>query len=68
MDMTLEEKFKKIAEFTAKSLEMEKRMEERDRRVDAEIRQLRIETRRMLERWLGEPFTDDPDLDDDETE
>lgn len=68
MDMTLEEKFKKIAEFTAKSPEVLKRMEERDRRIDAEIRQLRIETRRMLERWLGEPFTDDPDLDDDDPE
>lgn len=68
MEMTLEEKFKKIAESTAKSLETSKHMEERDRRIDAEIRQLRIETRWMLERWLGEPFTDDPDLDDDEPE
>ena len=30
-------------------------------RTQAEIRGLRIETRRILERWLGEPFTDDPD-------
>ena len=65
MELTLEEKFKKIAESTAKSIEMEKRMEARDRRVDAEIRQLRIETRQILERWLGEPFPDDPDLDND---
>ncbi len=32
-------------------------------RTQAEIRGLRIETRRILERWLGEPFTDDPDVD-----
>ena len=64
MESTLEEKFKKIAEFTAESPEVLKRMEERDRRVDREIRELRIETRRILERWLGEPFTDDPDSDD----
>jgi chromosome segregation ATPase len=30
-------------------------------RTQAEIRGLRVETRRILERWLGEPFTDDPD-------
>jgi hypothetical protein len=32
-------------------------------RTQTEIRGLRIETRRILERWLGEPFTDDPDVD-----
>ncbi len=32
-------------------------------RTQAEIRGLRTETRRILERWLGEPFTDDPDTD-----
>lgn len=32
-------------------------------RTQAEIRGLRTETRRILERWLGEPFTDDPDAD-----
>lgn len=32
-------------------------------RTQAEIRGLRTETRRILERWLGEPFTDDPDVD-----
>lgn len=30
-------------------------------KTQSEIRDLRIETRRILERWLGEPFTDDPD-------
>jgi|GEM_PF-1561499 len=30
-------------------------------KTQSEIRGLRIETRRILERWLGEPFTDDPD-------
>jgi DNA repair ATPase RecN len=32
-------------------------------RTQAEIRGLRTETRRILERWLGETFTDDPDVD-----
>lgn len=37
------------------------RGQDRIERLEVEIRGLRIETRRILERWLGEPFTDDPD-------
>ncbi len=64
----LDEKFDQIANAVIKSQDRLERLERRDRRVDKEIRGLRIETRRMLERWLGEPFPDDPDLDDDEPE
>lgn len=34
---------------------------QRMERTQTEIRGLRIETRCILERWLGEPFTDNPD-------
>jgi septal ring factor EnvC (AmiA/AmiB activator) len=64
----LDEKFDQIANAVIRSQDRLERLERRDRKVDKEIRGLRIETRRMLERWLGEPFTDDPDLDDDEPE
>ena len=64
----LDEKFDQIANAVIRSQDRLERLERRDRRVDKEIRGLRIETRRMLERWLGEPFTDDPDLDDDDLE
>lgn len=37
------------------------RGQDRLERLEVEIRGLRIETRRILERWLGEPFTDNPD-------
>ena len=37
------------------------RGQDRLEKLEVEIRGLRIETRRILERWLGEPFTDDPD-------
>ena len=64
----LDEKFDQIANAVIRGQDRLERLERRDRRVDKEIRGLRIETRRMLERWLGEPFTDDPDIDDDESE
>ncbi len=64
----LDEKFDQIANAVIRSQDRLERLERRDKRVDKEIRGLRIETRRMLERWLGEPFTDDPDLDDDDIE
>jgi acyl carrier protein phosphodiesterase len=37
------------------------RGQDRLEKLEVEIRGLRIETRRILERWLGEPFTDNPD-------
>jgi hypothetical protein len=64
----LDTKFNQIADAVIRGQDRLERLERRDRRVDKEIRGLRIETRRMLERWLGEPFQDDPDLDDDEPE
>ncbi len=65
---SLDAKFNQIADAVIRGQDRLERLERRDRRVDKEIRGLRIETRRMLERWLGEPFTDDPDLEDDEPE
>ena len=62
----LDEKFDQIANAVIRSQDRLERLERRDKRVDKEIRGLRIETRRILERWLGEPFSDDPDLDDDD--
>ncbi|OYQ67574.1 hypothetical protein B9G53_01070 [Pseudanabaena sp. SR411] len=64
----LDAKFNQIADAVIRGQDRLERLERRDRRVDKEIRGLRIETRRMLERWLGEPFPDDPDLDEDDTE
>ena len=64
----LDAKFNQIADAVIRGQDRLERLERRDRLVDKEIRGLRIETRRMLERWLGEPFPDDPDLDDDDTE
>ncbi|WP_434684855.1 hypothetical protein [Pseudanabaena minima] len=64
----LEAKFNQIADAVIRGQDRLERLERRDTKVDKEIRGLRIETRRMLERWLGEPFTDDPDFDDDDTE
>jgi septation ring formation regulator EzrA len=62
----LDEKFDQIANAVIRGQDRLERLERRDRRVDKEIRGLRIETRRILERWLGEPFPDDPDLDDED--
>ena len=64
----LDEKFDQIANAVIRSQDRLERLERRDRKVDKEIRGLRIETRRILERWLGEPFPDDPDLDEDDPE
>lgn len=64
----LDAKFNQIADAVIGGQDRLERLERRDRKVDKEIRGLRIETRRILERWLGEPFPDDPDLDDDDTE
>jgi chromosome segregation ATPase len=64
----LDAKFNQIADAVIRGQDRLERLERRDRKVDKEIRGLRIETRRMLEHWLGEPFPDDPDLDDDDTE
>ena len=63
---SLNAKFEQIADATIRSQDRLEKLERRDKRVQAEIRGLRIETRRMLERWLGEPFPDDPDLDDED--
>jgi hypothetical protein len=62
----LDEKFDQIANAVIRRQDRLERLERRDRKVDKEIRGLRIETRRILECWLGEPFPDDPDLDEDE--
>lgn len=62
----LDAKFNQIADAVIRSQDRLERLERRDRRYQAEIRGLRIETRRILERWLGEPFTDDPDLEDED--
>jgi len=62
----LDAKFNQIADAVIRSQDRLERLERRDRRYQAEIRGLRIETRRILERWLGEPFTDDPDSDEEE--
>ena len=64
----LDAKFNQIADAVIRGQDRLERLERRDRKIDKEIRGLRIETRRMLERWLGEPFPDDPDLDEDDTE
>jgi chromosome segregation ATPase len=60
----LDTKFNQIADAVIRGQDRLERLERRDRKVDKEIRGLRIETRRILERWLGSPFPDDPDLDD----
>ena len=62
----LDEKFDQIANAVIRSQDRLERLERRDRRINKEIRGLRVETRRILERWLGEPFPDDPDLDDED--
>ena len=62
----LDEKFDQIANAVISGQDRLERLERRDRRVDKEIRGLRVETRRILERWLGESFPDDPDLDDED--
>ena len=63
---SLNAKFEQIANAVINGQDRLERLERRDKRIDKEIRGLRIETRRMLERWLGEPFTDNPDLDDED--
>ncbi len=63
---SLNAKFEQIANAVIKGQDRLERLERRDKRVDKEILGLRIETRRILERWLGEPFTDNPDLDDED--
>jgi hypothetical protein len=62
----LDEKFDQIANAVIRSQDRLERLERRDRRINKEIRGLRVETRRILERWLGEPFPDDPDLDEED--
>ena len=63
---SLNAKFEQIANAVIKGQDRLERLERRDKRIDKEIRGLRIETRRMLERWLGEPFPDNPDLEDED--
>lgn len=65
---SLNAKFDQMVTATIKSQDRLERLERRDKKYDREIKGLRIETRRMLERWLGEPFTDDPDDDSDNDE
>ncbi len=62
---SLNAKFDQMVTATIRSQDRLERLERRDKKYDREIKGLRIETRRMLERWLGEPFTDDPDDDSD---
>lgn len=51
---SLDTKFNQFADAIIKG-------QDRLEKLEVEIRGLRIETRRILERWLGEPFTDNPD-------
>jgi methyl-accepting chemotaxis protein len=60
----LDEKFDLIGDAVLKNQEMIMKLDRRYRKQQAEIKGLRVETRRILERWLGEPFPEDPDLDD----
>jgi len=60
----LDEKFDLISDAILRDQEMIMKLDRRYRKQQAEIKGLRVETRRILERWLGEPFPDDPDLDD----
>lgn len=62
----LDEKFDQIANAVIRDQDRIRKLDQRYRRQQAEIKGLRLETRRILERWLGEPFPDDPDLDDDD--
>jgi septal ring factor EnvC (AmiA/AmiB activator) len=62
----LNEKFDQIANAVIRDQDMITKLDRRYRKQQAEIKGLRLETRRILERWLGEPFPDDPDLDDDD--
>ena len=64
---SLNAKFDQMVNATISSQDRLERLERRDKKYDREIKGLRIETRRMLERWLGEPFTDDPDDDTEDT-
>jgi predicted nuclease with TOPRIM domain len=64
----LDMKFNQIADAVIRAQDRLERLERRDKQFFLEIRGLRVETRCMLERWLGEPFTDDPDLDDEDEE
>ena len=60
----LDEKFDLIGEAVLRNQETIMKLDRRYRKQQAEIKGLRLETRRILERWLGEPFPDDPDLED----
>ncbi|MEI6328068.1 MAG: hypothetical protein WCP16_02460 [Pseudanabaena sp. ELA645] len=60
----LDEKFDQIANAVIRDQDMIRKLDRRYRKQQAEIKGLRLETRRILERWLGEPFPDDPDLND----
>lgn len=51
---SLEAKFNQLADALIQG-------QDRLETLEVEIKGLRIETRRILERWLGEPFTDNPD-------
>jgi len=51
---SLESKFNQFADAIIRG-------QDRLEKLEVEIRGLRIETRHILERWLGEPLTDDPD-------
>ena len=64
----LDEKFDQIANAIIRDQDRIRKLDQRYRKQQAEIKGLRVETRRILERWLGERFPDDPDLDDDDPE
>ena len=62
----LDEKFDQIANAVIRDQDRIRKLDQRYRKQQAEIKGLRVETRRILERWLGEPFPDDPDLDEED--
>lgn len=64
----LDEKFDQIANAVIRDQDRIRKLDQRYRKQQAEIKGLRLETRRILERWFGEPFPDDPDLDEDDIE
>jgi len=63
-DNSLNTKFEQLANAIIRNEDRSQRAERKYQRQQAEIRGLRVETRRILEHFIGESFPDDPDLDD----
>jgi uncharacterized protein YlxW (UPF0749 family) len=61
---SLNTKFEQLANAIIRNEDRSQRAERKYQRQQAEIRGLRVHTRRILEHWIGEIFPDDPDLDD----